>query len=74
MNVNALLTVIPPLVMVLDVVAVKVTVPVVFHTVPAMVDQLPATLSVGVVPFWKVTVPALTVISKQFSAPVIVTV
>ena len=55
-------------------VAVNVTAPVAFQTVPATVDQLPATVSVGVVPVANVTVPVLTVISKQANAPVMVTV
>ena len=74
LKVNGLLIVMPPLVKVLDVVAVNVTAPVILHTVPAIVDRLPATLKVGVVPVASVTVPALTVMSKQASAPVIVTV
>jgi hypothetical protein len=74
LKVNGLLMVMLPLVMVLAVVDVNVTAPVVFQTVPTIVLQLPATVNVGVVPVAKVTKPALTVISRQFNAPVIVTV
>jgi len=74
LNVKDVPIVIPPLVIVLAVVEVNVTVPVEFQTVPAMVDQLPATVNVGVVPVAKVTVPFVTFKFKQFNAPVMVTV
>jgi hypothetical protein len=55
-------------------VELNVVVPVELHTVPASKDIEPAMLIEGDVPVAKVTVPAETVISRQFSAPVIVTV
>jgi hypothetical protein len=65
----------PLVVIVLPVlVEVNVTAALVFHTVPATSDIEPAMVKVGDVPCIKVTVPAETVISRQFSAPVIVTV
>ena len=51
LNVMGLRIVIALVVIVLLVVAEKVIAPVVFQTVAATVDQLPLTLSVGVVPF-----------------------
>ena len=51
LNVIGLCIVIALVVIVLLVVAEKVIAPVVFQTVAATVDQLPLTLSVGVVPF-----------------------
>jgi len=74
LNVQGLLFVIPPDVIVFAVVAVNVTAPVIDHTVSAIVDQFPATVRVGVVPCAKVTVPAETVRLRQANAPVIVTV
>jgi hypothetical protein len=63
-----------PLVVIVRPVVVEenVTVPVALHTVLDTNDILPATARVPVEA--KVTVPADTVISKQFSAPVMVTV
>jgi len=66
--------VVVPDVIVLADVALKVIVPVLLHTVPAIRDIEPLTASVGVVPVANVTVPADTVISKHLSTPVIVTV
>jgi hypothetical protein len=66
--------VVPFVVIVFDVVALKVIVPVEFQIVPATRDIDPLIASVGVVPVENVTVPADTVISKQARAPVIVTV
>jgi hypothetical protein len=74
LNVNDVPIVMPPLVIVAAVVDVNVTRPVEFQTVPAIVDQLPLTFNVGVVPVAKVTTPALTVMLRQANAPVIVTV
>jgi len=69
------LNVVPPLSIVLVVVPVSVIVPVLFHVVvPGVKAIFPAIDNVGDVPVAKVTVPALTVIFKQFNAPVIVTV
>jgi hypothetical protein len=59
---------------VLEVVALNVIVPVLLQTVLAVVDQLPDTARVGLVPVANVTVPALTVRSRQVNPPVIVTV
>ena len=50
-KVIGLLNVVPAFVIVLDVVDVKVIVPVVSQTVPAIKDKLPAIDNVGVVPF-----------------------
>ena len=44
------------------------------HTVPASRDMEPAMFRDGPVPVAKVTVPAETVMSRQFRPPVIVTV
>ena len=74
LNVIAPFIVTPLVVIVLAVVAVNVIVPVLLQTVPAIVDQLPETVSVGVVPVANVTTPADTVIFAHASAPVIVTV
>jgi hypothetical protein len=52
----------------------NVSVPVELHTVPATSDIEPRTSNVGDVPVANVTVPADTVIFRQFSAPVMVTV
>jgi hypothetical protein len=65
----------PLVVIVLPVVVeLNVTLPVELHTVPASNVIEPRTFSDGPVPVAKVTVPAETVIFRQFSAPVIVTV
>ena len=73
LNVIAGVSVTPLVVIVCPVVvAENVTVPVALHTVLDINDILPAAARVPVEV--KVTVPADAVISKQFSAPVIVTV
>jgi hypothetical protein len=56
------------------VVELNVITPVELHTVPATNDMEPRTFSVGDVPVANVTVPADTVMSRQFKAPVMVTV
>lgn len=56
------------------VVELNVMAPVLDQTVPAIKEMSPETASVGAVPVANVTVPADTVILKQVSAPVIVTV
>jgi hypothetical protein len=56
------------------VVALKLTAAVVLHIVPARRVIDPYIENEGEVPFANVTVPAETVISKQFKAPVQVTV
>ena len=55
-------------------VELNVIVPVLDQTVPAIKLIPPEMASVGVVPVANVTVPADTVMLKQVSAPVIVTV
>ena len=75
LNVTAPDNVVPLVVTVLPVVvALNVTVPVELQTVPAISDIEPLIASVGVVPVANVTAPKDTVISKQVSAPVMVTV
>ena len=67
--------VLPPEFIVLPVVVeLKVIVPVMLHTVPAISDIDPRIPREGVVPVANVTVPADTVMSRQFNAPVMVTV
>jgi hypothetical protein len=63
---------VPLVVIVFDDVALKVMVPVADHTVPLLTDMLPETARVPVE--LNVTVPPDTVISRQVSAPVSVTV
>ena len=74
MKVTGQVSDVPVVAIVWLVVALKVVVPVEVHTVPATSDIEPRTFSVGVVPVAKVTLPADTVILRQASAPVIVTV
>jgi hypothetical protein len=67
--------VLPPEFIVLPVVVeLKVIVPLMFHTVPASNDIDPRMLRAGDVPCANVTVPADTVMSRQFKVPVMVTV
>jgi hypothetical protein len=74
LNVTGALITAPLVKTVLAVVAVNVTVPVLFQTVLESIAILLATDKVGVVPVLKVTVPPVeTVISRQANAPVIVT-
>jgi hypothetical protein len=74
LNVMAPLMVTPLVVIVRLVVELNVIVPVLLQTVAATKDMPPEMASVGVVPVANVTVPADTVMLKQVSAPVIVTV
>ncbi len=55
-------------------VELNVIAPVLLHTVPANSVMEPRTFNVGDVPVANVTVPADTVMSRQFKAPVMVTV